>query len=168
MITPNEAKEYELKVFVTTHAGDVRPTGANPDDTIRVLLERAYEAKLPDGELFFFVEENEVPIELDITVAASGLKHRGQAHCAHCRKVKVKVRYNGQPGEYEFPASAKVRRVEEWAEQHFNIPPADRAELILRLCGSEAEENGDVRLGKLAGMHCEVCFDLGPKQRVQG
>ena len=168
MTTSNETPEYEMKVFVTTHAGDVRTIGANPDETIRVLLERTFELKLPDGELFFFIEEDEEPIELDVTIAESGLKHRGQAHCSRCRKVKVKVRYNGVPGEHEFPASAKVRRVEEWAEEHFKIQPADRAELILRLCGSESEENGDVRLGKLAEHHCEVCFDLGPKQRVQG
>lgn len=168
MTAESKSKETELKVFVTTLEGDVRAVSAGHDETIRVMLARVYEAGLPEGEVHFFVEEEEEPVDLDATLSAVGLKHRGQAHCARCRRVKVKVRYNGETGEHEFPASAKVRRVEEWAEKHFGIPPADRAELVLRLCGSEAEENGDVRLGKLAEHHCEVCFDLGPKQRVQG
>lgn len=157
----------EYKVFVTDHRGEVRAVLARPEETVHVVLERVYKAQLPDGEVFFFIEEEEEPVDIQLTLVEVGLKHRGQAHCSRCRKVKAKVRYNGQPAEHEFPASAKVRRVEEWAEHHFNIPPADRAELVLRLCGTDTEENGDVRLSKLAE-HCEVCFDLGPKQRVQG
>jgi hypothetical protein len=62
-----------------------------------------------------------------------------------------------------------VHRVKQWAVHEFGLSKVDATEHVLQLCGSTTRPDEDTHLGALVQYpECRLCFDLVPKQRVEG
>jgi hypothetical protein len=102
---------------------------------------------------------------------AAGITRRSRVHLHRCRQVAVTVNFNADQKAESFPAATTVARVMKWAvsKRGFNLSDVDATEHLLQICGSTDRPDEDVHIGTLvqAGA-CAVCFDLVPKQRVEG
>lgn len=116
-----------------------------------------------------FNEDSEEPLETARTLKEAGLGHRARVHVHRCKKVEVTVNFNGRHIERQFPPSATIKRVKAWAVKGFELTRVDASEHALQVCGSSARPDEDQHMGCLVKRPaCSVCFDLVPKQRVEG
>ncbi len=123
-----------------------------------------------DDVEMIWIEDAEEPLELDITLEAAGVGHRHHVHRGRCRRVDVRVRYNGDRS-HDFPPSATVRRVFEWATgpKGFNLTPEEKAKHVLALPGADHALDRSVHIGSLVTRgSCDVVLDLAPKERFEG
>ena len=125
---------------------------------------------LAEGESpIVLLEDSEDPLELGAVLANVGVKHRSRVHIHRCRRVEVTVNYNGQAKTRNFAPSQTVKRVKVWAADQFGLSKADANEHALQVCNSTNRPDEDVHLGTLVSRPgCAVCFDLVPKQRIEG
>lgn len=115
------------------------------------------------------LEDNEEMLELDHRLEVVGIGHRSRVHINRCRHVEVRVNYNGEQKERSFPAAATIRRVKLWSVREFGLKKVDATEHALQVCGSTNRPDEDVHIGSLVQYpSCALCFDLVPKQRVEG
>ena len=81
------------------------------------------------------------------------------------------VNFNVDQKTKTFPPSATVGRVKKWAvgEHGFDLKGVDATEHLLQLCGSTDRPDEDIHIGTLVtAPACSLCFDLVPKQRIEG
>ncbi len=146
----------------------------DPKDTVADLVKVAREHGLSapeDAEIFVFVENTDVPLELDAKIDEVGLVPRIRVHIHRCKGVEVTVNYNHRQEKGFFPPSATVDWVKEWSvgKDQFDMSPVDATEHVLQVCNSSDRPDGDVHIGTLVKFSAEtLCFDLVPKQRVEG
>jgi hypothetical protein len=124
-----------------------------------------------DGQELIWAENGDEPLELDITFEAAGIAHRHHVHRGRCRRVRVLVRYGGDTRPHDFPPSATVARVFDWAcgPLGFNLTPEQRAKHVLAVPGADHALDPGVHIGSLVSAgSCEVVLDLAPKERFEG
>lgn len=117
------------------------------------------------------LEDADSAIDLDVPLAATPIRHRTRIHVHRCRRVVVKVTFNGVQKEETFRPAATVKRVKRWAvgKKGFDLSDVDAAEHVLQLSGSTERPDEDVHIGTLVTHPmCSVSFDLVPKIRVEG
>jgi hypothetical protein len=117
------------------------------------------------------LEDEESAIDLDVPIAATPISHRSRIHVHRCRKVTVKVTFNGIQKEETFRPAATVKRVKRWAvgKKGFDLSDVDAVEHVLQLSGSTERPDDDVHLGTLVTHpQCSASFDLVPKVRIEG
>ncbi len=120
-------------------------------------------------ELIFLLEDSEHELPLDKPIKDIGIKHRGRIHIHRCRKIKVSVSFNGREVAEAFPPSKTIAKVKHWADKEFGIGGIDATEHALQICGTAKRPDEDTHLGSLVRRpHCQICFDLVPKKRVEG
>jgi hypothetical protein len=123
-----------------------------------------------DAELIW-IEDGDEPIELDITVEATGLSHRHHAHRNRCRRVDVRVRFGGNDRSHDYAPSTTIGRIFEWAtgESGFDLPAEQRPKHVLAVPGADHFLAKSVHIGSLvtAGS-CDVVLDLDAKVRFEG
>ena len=99
-------------------------------------------------ELLLFAEDREEVLDLDIllTEADAGVVH----HVHRARQIRVTVDYNGLQAVKDFPPSARVQRVLEWAikVKEFKIDPTIAPEMELALHGGTAELPKQAHIGR--------------------
>jgi hypothetical protein len=117
-----------------------------------------------------WVEDVEVEIEEEITIEQSPIRHHSHVHVGHCRRVDVEVRFGGISKSRGFSPSARIARVFEWAvgPDGFNLPPDQRPEHDLIVCGGDHPLAPSVHVGSLTSEHCSLCLDLAAKHNPQG
>ena len=146
----------------------------HPKDTVAGIIKVARLHGLrtsEDAELFVFVENTDVSLELDVKIDEVGLVARSRVHIHRCKGVEVTVNYNQDQKKGFFPPSATVHWVKEWAvgKDQYEMSPVDAAEHVLKVCNSGDEPDGEVHIGTLVKFPDRtLCFDLVPKQRVEG
>jgi hypothetical protein len=124
---------------------------------------------LNDGEAVW-LEDAEEPLDATRTVAEA-VGERGHVHVHRCRRVEVKVTFNGVTKDHSFAPGAKIKRVFRWAtgKDGFPMSEEDRAEHALQLCGTDDQPDPADHVGSFVTEgNCEVCFDLVPKHRFEG
>jgi hypothetical protein len=142
------------------------------EGTVRDILKAALAHGLP-------VEKNDIPViliededeelALDKRLDQVGIGHRSRVHVHRCRKVEVKVNFNGRQEMHKFGPGATVRRVKRWAVKAFGVPEVDATEHVLQICGTTKRPDEDVHIGTLVShSDCSLCFDLVPEQRIEG
>jgi hypothetical protein len=122
------------------------------------------------GAELVMIEETAEPVELDISIEQAGIRHRHHVHRGRCRRVDVRVRYNGDKSS-EFHPVATIRRVFDWATgpDGFNLTPEQKAEHVLALPGADHFLDWEVRIGSIVTPGtCDVVLDLAPKSRFEG
>jgi hypothetical protein len=143
--------------------------------TVRTILEVAKAQQLPLAgdatSLLVFLEDTEEALAPDMPLEAAHIGHRSQVHIHRCRQLEVTVNFNADHNVHVFSPSTTVERVLQWAvgKHGFNVGEIDATDLLLQLCHSTARPDGDTHIGSLVQCpHCALCFDLVPKQRVEG
>ena len=146
----------------------------HPKDTVADIVKVAREHGLSapeDSEVCIFVENTDVTLELDVKIDEAGLTTRSRLHVHRCKQVEVTVNYNQDQKKGFFSPSATVDWVKEWAvaKDQYDVSPVDAAEHVLKLCNAGALPDGEVHIGTLVKFpDGTLCFDLVPKQRVEG
>lgn len=145
--------------------GDPRVTLVDVD--IAATVETAL--GIGSGELVG-VEDSDAEIDISLTIAAAGLRHRGHVHAGRCRKVETEVTHNSVAKEHTFQPSTRIERVFEWAisKRGFNLTPTDAAEHELLLSGTSIKPDPSDHVGSFVGDDCTVNFSLVPKIRNEG
>lgn len=140
--------------------------------TARELLEVArVHGAVVDETTAVYVEDSEEPLHLGVRLEAAGVGQHSRVHAHRCRKVNVAINFDREQKSHAFPAAATVGRVFTWAtgKHGFDLPEVDAVEHLLQLCGSADRPDEDAHIGTLTqASACTVCFDLVPKQRVEG
>ena len=139
-------------------------------DIVKVAREHGLSAP-EDSEICILVENTDITLELDIQVDVAGLTPRSRVHIHRCKSVEVTINYNQDQKKGFFPPSATVDWVKEWAvaKDQYGLSPVDAAEHVLKLCNTGDVPDGEVHIGALVKYpDATVCFDLVPKQRVEG
>jgi len=163
----------EIEVYVHTHDGvDPKLVKAGEDATVKQLIDKIVAAAElkgdPDEELLLFLEDVDEPLEHHRKVCECEIRHHHHVHCHRCHSIKVSVFYNGDK-HASFPPSAKVERVLEWAIKAFKLTPAEAAEKILTLKGSDDELPLEAHIGSFAKPHeCSVSLCLTAPVEVNG
>lgn len=146
----------------------------DPKDTVGDLVKIVREQGLSapgDSEVCVFVENTDVSLELVLKIDEVGLGPRSRVHIHRCKDVEVTVNYNQDQKKGFFPPSATVEWVKEWAvgKDQYDMSPVDAAEHVLKVCNSGDQPDGEVHIGTLVKFpDGTLCFDLVPKQRVEG
>lgn len=141
--------------------------------TVRDLLEGARSSgiTLPEnGEgIAVFLEDSEVEIDLNISLEAAGIKHRGRLHCHRQKRIEVGVNFMGETRSHKFSPSTTIAKVKRWADEKFHLKGSDATDHVLQICGTNKRPDEDVHIGTLVRHPGHsLCFDLVPKIRVEG
>jgi hypothetical protein len=139
---------------------------------VRELIELALALGLVPGGVAA-LEDCEEALDLDAALDAAGVCHHGRVHVHRCRRTEVSVHYGARTLTQSFPTSSTVQAVWKWAvaAPQFNLSPTDALEHALELCDTAVRPDPDTHLGTLVSggkAHCALCFNLVPKQRVEG
>lgn len=115
------------------------------------------------------LEDTEEALDLNRQLDQAGIGHRSRVHVHRCRRVEVSINFQAEQQTRKFSAATTVQRVKQWAVHEFGLPKVDATEHALQLCGSMTRPDEDIHLGTLVQYpDCMLCFDLVPKQRVEG
>ena len=124
---------------------------------------------VPEEEIIALIEDGDEEIALDAKLAEVGIGHRHRMHFHRCRRVEVSVNFNGASKEQPFSASSTIAKIKRWADDEFGLKGVDATEHALQICGTDKRPDLDVHVGSLVQYpHCQICFDLVPKKRVEG
>ena len=124
-----------------------------------------------DTEVFVLLEDGDQALSLDETLEVAGLAARSRVHIHRLLWAEVTVNFNDDQRKTTFPPSATVALVKKWAvgKEGFDMSDVDATEHLLQVCGSTARPDEDVHIGTLLKTpDWTICFDLVPKQRVEG
>lgn len=142
------------------------------DGTVRSILETAqshgFRLDAEDTPIVM-IENSEEVLAPEKRLDKSGIGQRSRVHIHRCRRVEVSVNFNAAQQLHEFPPAATVGRVKQWAVREFGLPKVDATEHTLQICGSAIRPDEDTHIGSLVQYpDCSLCFDLVPKQRIEG
>ncbi len=142
------------------------------DATVReVILKTKGECGIEarEEEIIVLVEDQDEEILLDAKLIEVGIRHRHRVHFHRCRRVEVSVNFNGLTKAQAFSPSATIGKIKRWADDEFGLKGVDATEHALQICGTSTRPDLDVHVGSLVKHpHCQICFDLVPKKRVEG
>lgn len=152
---------------------DVKLVRLPSNATVRDIADAAKSAGAlgDDGGVIVTIEDADEELVPEVSLSTAGVRHRGRVHVHRCRRVVATVNYNGQAKALDFAPSATIERLHRRAtgRQGFGLADADAAEHLLQLCGSAERPDVETHVGTLVtAPACTVCFDLVPKQRVEG
>ncbi len=165
----------DIEVFVQGEGiGEIALVRVSGQGTVGDVVEAAKEHGLREdggGDPAVMVEDADRIIDPDTPLEAAGIVNRSRVHVHHCRSVAVTVNFEADQKTKSFPPSTTVKKVERWAEgkDGFGLAGADATDHLLQLCGSEVRPDEDAHIGSFVEVpDCSLCFDLIPKERVEG
>ena len=166
-------KNLELFVHVAHNAEPKQITVAETASVAELIeqLHRAGYLPREDGEeIFLFLDNGDEPLHHGHRLCDAGVGHRHLVHGHCCRRVEVKVHYNGVTKDRSFPPSARISRVLKWAAGAFGFTGDDAQGLELRReCNSAHPLPSDAHIGCYTQRHsCSVDLCLVAKIRVEG
>lgn len=137
-----------------------------PDEKVAEFLKKHCAG---EGETFLSLEDDDNVITAE-TFEKAGIKEKHRIHCHRCRKVTVKVTYNGTDMSKTFPPSTTGKKVFKWVIKEFNISEEDSGNLELRINNANGDKlkNTDHIGSFVKHPHCELLLFLVPKENIQG
>ena len=144
----------------------------SPQSNIHDILILAKEngLKLDDeNSQLIWVDEQEEPLQPDLSIADAEIKHRSRIHIHSCRKIHVTVNFQNHSEQHPFSPSETIQSITLWAIKKFKISDLDASEYSLQLCNSTNRPDPELQIGTLTQPgQCQVCFDLVPKEQIEG
>jgi len=164
-------KKIELFIH-TAHSAEPKMVSFDETATVAELVaELQRDSNIAnEEEIFLFLDNHDDPIEHNQRLCDRGVAHRQLLHCHCCRRVDVKVHYNGATKERAFSPSSRISRILKWAAGAFGLAGADAQGLELRLqCDANNPLPTDSHIGCYTHRgSCAVDLCLVPKIRVEG
>lgn len=122
-----------------------------------------------EEEIIALIEDGDEQIVLDAKLIEVGIGHRHRMHFHRCRRIEVAVNFNSATKTQSFSVSTTIAKIKRWADDQFGLKGVDATEHALQICGTPKRPDLDVHVGSLVQYpHCQICFDLVPKKRVEG
>jgi len=144
------------------------PEGGRVQDIIEAARSHGFETISSDHPLVF-LEDQEEPLSSDEALLTVGIRPRARVHVHVCPRVRVTVNFNGVEKSHPFSPASTVAAVKKWATHEFQLRGVDATEHALQTCGGDVRPPEDTHIGRLVvTAACVLCFDLVPKQRVEG
>lgn len=121
-------------------------------------------------ESLVWLEDCEKALDSKLTLESVGVIARCHIHISFCRRVTVKVRYNGAVIERSLSPATTSNTILKWAAspEGFKLTDDQRVKHLLAICGSDIEFESREHIGTFADEHCWVCLDLIPRERFEG
>lgn len=165
--------ENMIELFVQgEEIGEVALIRVPHDATVReVILKTKTECGIEasEEEIIVLIEDQDEEIVLDAKLIEIGIGHRHRVHLHRCRRVEVSVNFNGATKKRPFSPSTTIVKIKRWADDEFGLKGVDATEHALQICETNKRPDLDTHVGSLVQYpHCEICFDLVPKKRVEG
>jgi hypothetical protein len=169
----NIMNERTIELFVQGEGiGEVALIHVPHDATVhqvfrKMKAECGIEAR--EEEIIALIEDQDEEIGLHAKLIEVGIGHRDRMHFHRCRRINVSVNFNGAAKKRALSPSTTITKIKRWADKEFDLKGVDATEHALQICGTNKRPDLDVHVGSLV-QHpdCEICFDLVPKQRVEG
>ena len=166
----------EIEIFLQGEGvSGIALVRVQPNGTVQEVLEAAKAlgapADGPGGPLLVLLEDTEEVLASEVPLERAGIGHRSRVHVHRCRQIEVTVNFNHLHKAKAFPPSATIEAVKRWAvgKEGFGLGEVDAAEHVLQLCNTTIRPDEDIHIGSLVQFpSCTLCFDLVPKQRVEG
>lgn len=116
-----------------------------------------------------WMEDNSEPFAPDSVLVEIGVRARAHVYVGRCHNVDVTVRYVGDGKMEDFSPSVTIESVFAWAtgKDGFDLTRDQQVKHALVVCGSTNEPHRGTHIGSLATA-CQLCLELGPKERFQG
>lgn len=124
-----------------------------------------------DENPLVMVEDADEALNFDTPLQRVGIVHRDRVHVSRCHRIEVTVNYEADQKARVFPPSTTMKKVKKWVDgkDGFGLQDVDAAEHLLQVCGTNTRPDEDTHAGSLVeAPNCSLCFDLIPKQRVEG
>lgn len=143
------------------------------DQIVSELLNKYVLNKFPGinlDQFLFFKEDSQDNIDIP-TSKYSDLEDKGRYSLHRCKKIKVKVTYNGRQIEKFFTPSTTGKSIFKWSLKEFHFPDdEDVSKFELRVNSAEGELlEKRTHIGSIVSHpNCEILFYLVPKKNVQG
>lgn len=151
----------EVMLIRVPHDGIVR-------DIIKSVNEQCA-FKTREENINVLIEDADDEIPLDATLKEVGIRHRHRVHLHRCRRVELSVNFNSVTKAQSFSPGTTIAKVKRWTDDAFELKGIDATEHALQICGTNKRPDLDVHVGSLVQQpHCQICFDLVPKKRVEG
>jgi len=150
---------------------DIKLIRVPQDCTVRELIGkvRTESGAQHEEEIVLLLEDQDKELTLDAKLTEAGIGHRQRIHCHRCRRVEVTVNFNTATKVHVFSPAHTIGKIKRWADDQFGLKGVDATEHALQICGTSTRPDLDVHIGTLVQHpHCQVCFDLVPKKRVEG
>jgi hypothetical protein len=170
-MSDEEKREEKIEIYLQGEgAAEIRMLDVAPTVTVSELFEEIrHHGHEVTEEHILFLEDEETEYAGGVRLVDIGIGHQSRVHCHRCRKVSVKVHFNGETKHDAFPPSMTIAKVTCWATGSFGMEGPDASEHALQVCNTANRPDEDVHLGALVRFpQCEICFDLVPKVRVEG
>lgn len=129
-----------------------------------VVSEARTRARLQDAHLFERDKEQPVGAEVDTKKAISAILHR-------CKQVRLTIQFEHRTKHEDFPPSATVFRILQWAvsKKGFNLDDTAKAKANLMLPGASAPLPKDAMIGRyVKADQCSLTLDLTLKDFTNG
>ena len=151
---------------------DIQLVEVSGDQTVKDLLEVAAKCRgeAIEGDFFVFLEGSAEPIDDVGKLPESRDRQPVPIHVHRCRRILVKVSFNGVSKGHEFSPGTTVADVKKFAAvREFGMKPADAAEHVLQFADSAERPEPETHVGALVICpDCRISFDLVPHKRVEG
>jgi hypothetical protein len=159
--------QAQIKLFID----DQQSRHFGGETTVREVVALLLEG-LEGEEGYLFLADSEEPLDPDAKLGEVGIDRQGHVHAGRCRRVEVTVEYAGQSHSHQFPPTAKVKTVRDWAlSQHWQAPidPTQHPKFGLFLAGDPNALPDARRIGTYTQKgSCAVTFELALRERPQG
>jgi len=137
-------------------------------DIVEVALVQGFRPSGLDTPVVF-LEDREEPLPSEALLEIVDIRPRSHVHVHTARKVEVTVNFNSAHQEHSFSPATTVATVKRWANDQFKLVGVDATEHTLQICGTNERPTDVTHIGSLlATGRRTLCFDLVPKQRVEG
>lgn len=112
-----------------------------------IAVEAGNRCGIPFEEVKIFDQDGEIELDLEVLLD-SKYPHKRIHHVHRHKTIFVEVFYGGGEHRKEFPPTAKVERVREWAVREFGIDPVQGRKMELAKHGTKEELPRDARIGR--------------------
>ena len=144
------------------------PADGHVKDLVEVAKQHGLNASEHEGPRVW-LENVDEPLDSDAGIDAAGIKSRSRVQVHMCHRIAVAINFQTKTKSHPFAPSATIAVVKAWAVEKFELSAVDATEYALQVCNSTERPSEDTQLGSLTSSpQCAVCFDLVPKQRVEG
>ena len=154
-----------VEIVLHARGREIEFVKVDPGKTVR-----DFGTECSGDQALVWLEDSEAPLEPERSLSEVGVAERCHIHVSLCRRVAVKVRYDGDTIESLVSPATSADAILKWvaSPKGFKLTDTEAAKHELVLCGSEGEFAPPEHVGSIADDNCSVCLDLRPKEKFAG
>ena len=162
-----------VRVYIQSeYFPDIKKIELEDDASLEELKDAAL-ALLPQGtnisELSLSIEDEDIDLNVIKFIKQLKNKHGIRVHLHRCKQIEVHIQHGIQILKSLFRPATSVGYIRLWAGRKLGMQPADIAEHVLQISGTNEQPDVDVHIGTLTKRpNCSLTFDFVPAHRING